>query len=121
MICSLKSKKDVVILKRLLWILCCWFLKPCPIQVVISLPLWIKLPMSQLLLFFLCNFNSLFSFVGRMLVTSHFSLLLIDRYIFGYSANYNTRRVFAILFLICSGLLNCLRSLGIMVITTESG
>ena len=31
--------------------------------------------------FLLCNFNSLFSFVGSMLVTSHFSLLLIDRHI----------------------------------------
>ena len=34
--------------------------------------------------------------------------------------NYNTRGAFAILFLICSDLLNCLRSLSNMVITTES-
>ena len=58
-----------------------------PIQVVISLPLWIKLTMSQLLLqlllllFFLCNFSSFFSYVGGILVNKHFSLLLIDRYI----------------------------------------
>ena len=56
-------------------------LKLCPIQVVISLPLWIKLTMGQLLLFFLCNFSSFFSYVGGILVTNHFSLLLIDRYI----------------------------------------
>ena len=51
------------------------------IQVVISLVLWIKLTMGQLLLFFLCNFSSLFSYVGGILVTKHFSVLLIDRYI----------------------------------------
>ena len=55
-------------------------LKLCPIQVVISLPLWIKLTMGQLLLFFLCNFSSSFSYVGGIPVTTHFSLLLIDRY-----------------------------------------
>ena len=37
--------------------------------------------MGQLLLFFLCNFSSFFSYVGGILVTNHFSLLLIDRYI----------------------------------------
>ena len=55
-------------------------LKLCPIQVVISLPLWIKLTMGQLLLFFLCNFSTFFSYVGGIPVTNHFSLLLIDRY-----------------------------------------
>ena len=38
--------------------------------------------MGQLLLFILYNFSSFFSFVGIILVTNHFSLLLIDRYIF---------------------------------------
>ena len=37
--------------------------------------------MGQLLLFFLCNFSSFFSYVGGILVTNHFSLLLINRYI----------------------------------------
>ena len=55
-------------------------LKLCTIQVVISFPLWIKLTMGQLLLFFLCNFSSSFSYVGGIPVTNHFSLLLIDRY-----------------------------------------
>ena len=36
--------------------------------------------MDQLLLFFQCNF-SVFSYVGGIPVTNHFSLLLIDRYI----------------------------------------
>ena len=56
-------------------------LKLCPIQVVISLPLWIKLAMGHLLLFFLWNFSSFFSFVRGIPVTNNFSLLLIDRYI----------------------------------------
>ena len=56
-------------------------LKLCPIQVVILLPLWIKLPMGQLLLFFLCDFSSFFSYVVAILLTKYFSLLLIDRYI----------------------------------------
>ena len=40
-------------------------LKLCPIQVVISLPLWIKLTMCQLLFFFLWNFSSFFSWRRR--------------------------------------------------------
>ena len=56
-------------------------LKLCPIIVIISLPLWIKLTMGQLLIFFLCNFSSFFSYIRGTLVTNHFSLLLIDRYI----------------------------------------
>ena len=47
---------------------------------------------------------------------------IVDWYVyFGYSANYNTRGAFAIHFLICGDLLNCLRSPDTMVITTESG
>ena len=56
-------------------------LKLCPIQVVVLLPLWIKLTMGQLLLFFLYNFSSFFSCIGGIPVTNHFALLLIDRYI----------------------------------------
>ena len=67
-------------LKMLLWILFL-VLKLYPIQVVFSLPLWIGLIMGQLLLFFLCNFSSFFSYVGGIPVTNHFSLLLINRYI----------------------------------------
>ena len=37
--------------------------------------------MGQLLLFFLCNFSSFFSYVGGIPVTNHFSVLLIDRYL----------------------------------------
>ena len=60
MIHSLNFKKDVVILKILPSILRFWFSSYYPIHVVISLPLWIKLTMDQLLLFFLCNFSSFF-------------------------------------------------------------
>ena len=125
MICSLKFKKDVVILKILLWILCFLVLKLCPIQVVISLPLWIKLTMGQLLLLFLCNFCSFFSYVGGVLVINLFSMLLIDIFwLFSklkHKANYNRRGAFVKIFLICSDLLNCLRSVSTIVITTESG
>ena len=37
--------------------------------------------MGQLLLFFLCNFCSFFSYTRGALVTNLFSLLMIDRYI----------------------------------------
>ena len=52
-------------------------LKVYPIQVIISLPLWVKLTMGQLLLIFLCSFSSFFSYVRGILVANHFSLLLI--------------------------------------------
>ena len=59
------------------------FIDPAPARrtYILNDPLWIKLTMGQLLLFFLCNFSSFFSYVGGILVTNHFSLLLIDRYI----------------------------------------
>ena len=60
--------------------LCFWFWSYTPIQIVISLPLWIKLTMGQLLLHFLCNFYSFSSYVWGVLVTNPF-LLSIDRYI----------------------------------------
>ena len=43
---------------------------------VISLRLWIKLPMGRLLLFFLCEFSSLFSYIGGVLVTNLFSTFI---------------------------------------------
>ena len=64
--------------------------------------------MGQLLLFFLCNCSSFFSYVGVILVTNHFSL----RYIFAIQQIIKHTRS------ICN-LLNCLRSLGTMVITTQ--
>ena len=71
-----------------------------------------KVTIGQSLVLFLCNFCRFFSCVGAMfggvLVTNLFSLLLIYIY-FGYSANYNTRGAFMIIFLICSNLLNWLR------------
>ena len=53
-------------------------LKLYPIQIIISFPFWIKLIMVQLMLFFLCNFSSFFSYVGVILVSNLISLLLID-------------------------------------------
>ena len=69
--------------------------------------------MGLLLHFFLCNFSSFLSTSE----VSFFTVIDCSVY-FGYSANYNnTRGAFAILFLICSNLLNCLRSIGIMFTT----
>ena len=90
-------------------------LKLYPIQVVISLPLKIKLTIGQLLLVFLWNYCSFLSYVEGALITILFPLLLID----GYSANYNTQGAFFIIFFICSDLLNFLRSVSTIVITTE--
>ena len=83
MICSLllEIQKRCSYLKNVALDFVLLVLKLYPIQVVISLPLWIKLTMGQLLLLFLCNFCSFFSYVGGVLVTNLFSLLLIDRYI----------------------------------------
>ena len=69
-----------VSLNMFLWMLCLWFWSYAP-SITISLPLGIKLTMSHLLLFFLCNSRSFFSYVGGVLVTKLFSLLLINRYI----------------------------------------
>ena len=69
---------------------------------------------------FLCNFNSFFNYVGGVQVTNLFSLLWIDWCIMAIQ-QIITRGALAILFLICSDLLSCFRSVGTMVITTESG
>ena len=59
MIFSLKFKKTVY-LKNFALDFVLLVLKLYPIQVVISLSLWTKFTMGQLLLFFLCNFSSFF-------------------------------------------------------------
>ena len=87
-----------------------------PIQV--SPLLWIKFTMSKLLLLFLCNFYSFFSYVRGALVTRTFCHCYWLIY-FVYSANYNTRGAFVIILLICSDLLNSLESVGTIAITTE--
>ena len=116
---QLEIQKNTAILKMHFVLL---VLKLCPIQVVISLSLWIKLTMDQLLLIFLCNFSSFFSYVKGILVTNHFSLLLIDGYIVGiHEIITHSEHLRQIQFLICSDLLNCIRRLGTMVITAEGG
>ena len=104
MICSLKLKKDVPIFKNLIWILCFWF--------------W-SYTSSKLLfhVLFLCNLRVFFSCIGNVLLTILVSYYWLIH--FGYSANYNTRGAFLIIFFICSDLLNCLRCVGIIVITTK--
>ena len=59
------------------------FIDPAPAQrtYILKDPLWIKLTMGQLLLFFLCNFSSFFSDVGGILLTNYFSLFVVNRYI----------------------------------------
>ena len=60
---------------------------------------------------------SFFSSVGNVLLT-----ILVTYYWlihFGYSAHYNTRGAFLIIFFIGNDLLNCLRSVGIIVLTTK--
>ena len=78
---QLETEKRCCYLKNVSLDFVLLILKLCAIQVVVSLPSWIKLPMGQLLLFFLCNFSSFFSYAKDILVINHFSLLLIDRYI----------------------------------------
>ena len=94
-------------------------LKLYPIEVVISFPFCIKLTMSQLLLLSLCNYCSFFSYVGGALVANLFHCYGLIY--FGYSANYNTLGAFVIIVLIRSDLLNYLKKVNTIVITTESG
>ena len=80
MICSMKFKKDVY-LKNVALDFLLLVLKLYPIQVVISLPLWIKFIIGQLLLFFCAIPAAFLAYVGGVLRTI----------LFGYSANYNTQ------------------------------
>ena len=61
-------------------------------KVAISPPLYIKLTMGQLLLLFLWNFCSFFSYVKGVLVTNLSSLLLIDIF-WLFSKLYHTRSI----------------------------
>ena len=81
MICSLKFKKEFLALKMMLLILCFEAFNLYPIQVVISLPWWIKHTMRQLLIFFLWKCLSFFSYVGGALVFNFFSVILFDKHI----------------------------------------
>ena len=81
-VCSLKFRKDIF-LKNVAWdfVLLLLVLKLYPIQVVISLPLWVKLTMGQLILFFLWNLSSFFSLSRCVLGINLFSQFVADRYI----------------------------------------
>ena len=93
----------------------------CPLTFIL---LWIKVSMGQLLLFFLCNFYSLFSYVGGIPVTNLFSLLLIDRYtlaiqqIIRHEEHWWYSFWFVAIFWTASEVMTMV---GTMVITTEKG
>ena len=116
MICSLKLNKDFVILKC-----CCGFcafgFEAMPHPSCYLTPIMAKTHLGPVIALFSVKLQQIFSYAGGILVTNHFSLLLTDR----YPANYNTRGAFAMHFLICIDLLNCFRSLGTVVTTTERG
>ena len=81
MICSLKLEKDVF--KNAAWdfVLLLLVLKLYPIQVVISLPLWIKFPMDQFCSFFCETSAAFLAYVGGVLGTKLSSQFVTDRYI----------------------------------------
>ena len=81
MICSLKLKKDVF--KNAAWdfVLLLLVLKLYPIQVVISLPLWIKFSMDQFCSFFYETLAAFLAYVGGVLGTKLFAQFVTDRYI----------------------------------------
>ena len=62
---------------------------------------------------------ALFSVQLQLPCNQHFSLLLIDRYVLAIQ-QIITQGTFAILFLLCGGLLNCVRSFDSIIIATES-
>ena len=73
---QLETQKRCCYLKKVALDFVLLVLLVCPIQ-VISLSLWIKLTMGQSLLLFPCNYSSFFSYVGDLLVTNRFPLLLM--------------------------------------------
>ena len=122
MICSLKFKKDVAILKMLLWILSFCFLSYAPSKLLAHFHYGLNSPWaSYCSLFYATSATFLAtSVVFLCIATNHSSLSLIDGYILVIH-QIITHKAFAILSLTCSDLLNCLRTLGTMVITIKSG
>ena len=110
MICSLKFKKNRCDHIKVALDFALLVLNLCPIYVVILLPIWINLTMGQLLLFFLCNFSSFF--LATSVVSLQPTILAIQQIIIFL------RYSIAIIY---SDLLNCLKSLATLVITTKNG
>ena len=80
MVFSLKFKKDVVILKMLLWILCFGFDgMPHPSCYLTSI--MNKTHHEPVIALFSLQLQQLFSYLRGILVTNHFSMFLTDRYI----------------------------------------
>ena len=123
MIYSLRFRKDVFILKMLLCFGFCTFgFESIPYASCYLTSIGNKTHHGPVIAHFLCNFCSFFSYAGGILVIKKPTFFHCYWFIYsGYSASYNTRRAFVIIFFICSDLLNCLRSVGTIVITTESG
>ena len=72
MICSLRFKKDVFILKKLFWLLCFWFWSYTPSKLVV---------ISSYCSIFCATSASFLAYVGGVLVTTLFTLLLIEQII----------------------------------------
>ena len=76
-ISSLKFKKDIF-LRNVAWDFALLVLKLYPMQVAISVLLWIKLAMGQLLLFFNETSAVFIAYVGGVLGTKIFPQFVID-------------------------------------------
>ena len=77
MIYNLKFKKDIY-LKNVTWDFVLFVSKLYPIQVVVSLPLWIKLTMGQLLHFSCERSAASLAYVEDVLLTNLFWQFVID-------------------------------------------
>ena len=80
-ICILKFKKHVAILKMLLWILGFWFWSYPLSKLLSHFHYRYNSPWASYSSFFCATWAAFFSYVGGISVKNHFSLLLIDRYI----------------------------------------
>ena len=106
MICSLKLKKDVVVLKNVALDLCFWFWNYASSQLLSHFHYGQNSPWSSYCSFFCATSAALFvtSEVSLQQTIFHWYWLIGIFWLF--SKLYNTQGAFAILFLICSDLLN---------------
>ena len=103
MICSLRFKKDFVLLVLKLY--------PHPSCYLFSIVA--KTHHGPVIALFSAQLLQHFSYVEGVLVSKLQTFFHYYRLThFGYLANYNIRETFLSIFLICSKMMNCLRSLG---------
>ena len=117
MIWSLRFRKDVLILMLLCFGFCVFAFQAIPHPICYLISIVDKTHLGHVMASFSVQLLQLFSYAGGVLVIKQPTFFIVIDWCVLAIQQTNTRGAFVIIILICSNLLNCIRSVGAIVIT----